>query len=113
MKKKQTFFAKQFRKILLEKGFTQQELADKIGIEQAMISQWLIGFRNPSLASLKKIAAALDISFNYFIEDSSNKIEDKIENIDSKIKLILEINKNLEKRISFLEKELKELKNKK
>lgn len=38
-------------------GMTQAQLADKIGVKQSQIANWETGYRNPKLASLKKIAA--------------------------------------------------------
>ena len=96
MKKEKTFFGKQLKKIILEKNITQQELADKLNIARPMISNWMNGFRNPSLASIQKIANALDVSIDYFIENGKEKTLDekdiKIlqlekENLELKLKL--------------------------
>ena len=70
MKKKRSFFGKQFKKIMLEKDINQRELADRLGITKAMITNWISGVRNPSLDSIKKISSVLDIDYNYFIENS-------------------------------------------
>ena len=72
MKKEKSFFAKQVKKIMIEKGFTQQELANKIGVTQTMISHWLTGDSLPTMTSLQKFAEALDVSISYFLEEKSN-----------------------------------------
>jgi len=44
------------------KGYTQEELAKKLGVSRTMISRWENGEENITLASLVKIAAALEIA---------------------------------------------------
>ena len=44
-----------------EKGYTQMELAQKLGVSQAMVSRWENGEENITLATLVRIATALDI----------------------------------------------------
>ena len=43
-----------------EKGITQKDLAEKIGTKQSVISRLESGKANPSIAFLKKLAAALN-----------------------------------------------------
>lgn len=44
----------------VNKGITQKDLAEKIGTKQSVISRLESGNANPSIAFLKKLAAALD-----------------------------------------------------
>ena len=44
----------------VKKGFTQKELAQKIGTKQSVISRLESGRANPSVAFLKKLAQALN-----------------------------------------------------
>lgn len=46
----------------LEKGFTQSELAQKIGSKQSAISRLESGSYNPSIAFLEKVAKALRLN---------------------------------------------------
>lgn len=57
-----------------KKGFSQSELADRIGLTQTSLSQIETGAKNPSEKSLEKIAQALDSSVA-FIKLASVDIE--------------------------------------
>ncbi|HRY90764.1 MAG TPA: helix-turn-helix transcriptional regulator, partial [Candidatus Gracilibacteria bacterium] len=46
----------------LEKGFTQSELARKIGTKQSAISRLESGEYNPTISFLEKIAKALNLN---------------------------------------------------
>ncbi|KKP80915.1 MAG: hypothetical protein UR81_C0012G0003 [Candidatus Levybacteria bacterium GW2011_GWB1_35_5] len=47
----------------IKKGFTQKELAEKIGTKQSVISRLESGRANPSIGFLKKMAAAMNLKF--------------------------------------------------
>lgn len=51
----------------LEKGFTQAQLAKKIGTKQSAISRLESGDYNPTLSAIKKIAKALGVRFEIAI----------------------------------------------
>lgn len=54
-------FGKRLRKLREEKGWTQEELADKAGMHFTYIGQIERGVRNPSLINLYKLARALGV----------------------------------------------------
>lgn len=74
MGQKNMFFANQLKKVMFEKKLTQKELAKKIGNTQSRVSGWLTGVRNPSLTSIKKLASALDLPINFFVENSGGVV---------------------------------------
>jgi len=45
------------------KGYTQQELASKLGVSQVMVSRWENGEENFTIATLAKISAALGMEW--------------------------------------------------
>ena len=45
-------------------GLTQKQLADRLGVSQAMVSQWENGEENFTIATLVKISTALGLSLN-------------------------------------------------
>ena len=50
------------RRIRLEKGLTQEELAERAGVSQFYISLLETGGRNPTVVSLWELAQALGVS---------------------------------------------------
>ena len=54
----------------VEAGLTQKELAEKLYIPYQSINQWERGKRNPKLETLRKIANALGIPLETFIDMS-------------------------------------------
>lgn len=55
-------FGKQLRKIRMEKHFTQQKLADSVGIALRTYQCYEQGTREPSLSMLTMLADSLDVS---------------------------------------------------
>ena len=49
-------------------GFTQQDLANKLGVSQAIVSRWENGEENFTVATLVKISAALGIELHNLLE---------------------------------------------
>lgn len=56
------------REIRTAKGWTQETLAEKLGMNQIMISQYENGGRNPKISTLKKFAEALDVPLEEFAQ---------------------------------------------
>ena len=55
------------RTALKEKGYTQQELADKCGIKFVSICRYLQGVREPKASIVAKIASVLGVSADYLL----------------------------------------------
>jgi transcriptional regulator with XRE-family HTH domain len=103
------YTAQKIKEVVKETGLTQGKFAKKIGIGESMISQWLAGSKNPSLATLRKIAKATGYPLSYFLRDydsdtivntGSNSIVGKNQNVNG--------NETLE--IDLLKKEIENLK---
>ena len=65
----ETFFTKQLKKIMAEKGLNQKELADKLKVTDVFVSNYLKGKRNPKPTTIHKFANALGVSPTYFLEE--------------------------------------------
>jgi len=50
------------------KGYTQHELAKKLGVSQVMVSRWENGEENFTIDTLAKISTALEIEWNNPLE---------------------------------------------
>ena len=57
------------RKYRLEKGLTQKELSEKLGVSGSFIGQYENDTRTPKMATLNKIANALEIDSSCLISD--------------------------------------------
>ena len=51
-----------------EKGITQRELAEKLGVTQPTITQYETGARKPDIVMLKKIATILGCTTDQLLE---------------------------------------------
>ncbi|RGQ33995.1 helix-turn-helix domain-containing protein [Thomasclavelia ramosa] len=66
-----------------QKGLTQKELAQKLGVSQQMINQYENNSSNLTFETLQKIATALDVSINELIDESgTNDYEILKDNFD-------------------------------
>lgn len=52
-----------------QKGLSQSELAEKIGVSQNTVSQWETGERIPNVLILKKLTKILGCSADSLLED--------------------------------------------
>lgn len=66
--KEENIIGDKIRQAIKEAGLTQQKLADKLGITNPVVNVWVTGKRQPTIDSLKKIAAATNKPYSYFIE---------------------------------------------
>jgi len=62
---------KKIKDFLSESGISQSKLAEMIGVDRSVISNWVKGIRNPSLQSLEKISSATGQPLSFFINGSN------------------------------------------
>jgi len=68
------------RRLRQERKWTQEELAERIGVQQKQISAYERGANNPSTEVLLRLAAAFDVSLDYLafdIEGQSARVQVK------------------------------------
>lgn len=67
------FLGQKLRKVRKEQNLTQLELAQQVGITNGQVSTIERGVSSPSLATLHRIARALNVPMNEFFEDDRKK----------------------------------------
>ena len=66
-------FGNTLRKLRLEKGLTQEQLANELGVEISQISRIERGVINTSITNLYAISSALNIDISdFFASDAKN-----------------------------------------
>jgi len=65
---------KLLKKIRVEAGFRQVDLAEKLKVPQSMISKYEVGERRIDLLEIREICAALDVSLVEFVEQLEHLI---------------------------------------
>lgn len=60
-------FSQIFKQLRLEKGLTQQELADKLGITKSAVSMYERGDRRPNFEIAEAITDFFHVDMNYLI----------------------------------------------
>ena len=104
---------KKLKTAIKNAGMTQEDFAKKMKTSRALVSQWIIGVRNPSPKNLKKISEALNIPINNFLDDKfalSSNMASKIKSIEEKNIVFEEKIKRLESENFSLKKEIELIK---
>ena len=57
-----TEFPRRLRRIRMQQGLTQLELAHRLGIQQTGVSRFESGKRSPTMRSIVRLVLALDVS---------------------------------------------------
>ena len=86
--KKQTL-GKVISSLRKEKGMTQLELADKMGVTDKAVSKWERDLSIPDINSITRLAEIFEVSVDELMQ---NKVEDKENNIENnKVSEIVDI----------------------
>ncbi len=56
------------------KGYSQQELADKLGVSQPAYHKWETDHSTPDLETLLKLSRVFEVDLSYLTEEGSNLI---------------------------------------
>lgn len=92
---------KNLRRLRESKGWTQQELADKIKISRGTYAHWEIDKRTPDLEMLKKLATLFEVTLDYLADKEAlqiiafNEIDDYSLRIAKKIARLSEEKKKI------------------
>lgn len=87
-----------------EKGLTQEQLAEKLGVTQKSVSRWETGKNMPDLSLLLPLSLELDISVSDLLE--GEKISVEIKNVDEAINQIINYSVGLKRHQIFNSKDV-------
>ena len=80
-------FSTRLKNLRIENGYTQKEIAEKLGTSQPSYQNWEKGTRQPSRNTLQKIATLFNVSTDYLLgktdipdPDSDIDLDTAIEN---------------------------------
>jgi len=74
-------FSERLKTLRKEAGFTQVDVAEKLGISQPAYASWERGVKKPTQDNLVKIAQVLNVSVDYLVGNSEEKTDD-LDNIE-------------------------------
>ena len=63
------FFGEKIKALRKEKGLSQRQLGEKMGVKQQTIAQYEKATDQPKLSTVRKIAEALDVSISELVSD--------------------------------------------
>lgn len=75
-------FSERLKTLRKEAGLTQVDVASKLGISQPAYASWERGVKKPTQENLVKIAQVLNVSIDYLVGNSDEKIEDELDNVE-------------------------------
>lgn len=70
---------KRIRRLLIDKGLMQKELAQMVGVTQSAMSHYVKGDRMPNVMTFGKIARVLGVSMEYLLIGDAAYKEEKHE----------------------------------
>jgi transcriptional regulator with XRE-family HTH domain len=73
MNKTTDIFISRLEEMRKEKGFTQRELASKVGVNEVSMSRYIKGERVPTVTTIVSIAQVLGASVDYLVGTSNVK----------------------------------------
>ena len=92
--------AERLKQIRAHKNLSQKEVALTVGIDRAQYSRFESGKADPSLPTLKKIAAALEVKIaDLFTEEEGYEVNSANKPLMEKMKLIEELSEEDQKTI--------------
>ncbi len=91
------YFGEKIRALRLEKGLTQAQLADMIGVVKGSISAYEQGKKHPSVEVLIKLCSVFDVSSDYLIGLSDTMNLMKSDLTDEQMAMIRSLIQELEK----------------
>lgn len=103
-------FAERLKQLRKENHFTQQQIADKIGVNQGSYANWENGKREPELSTVVELAGMFNCTIDYLLGTKDVNILEFDENDLKKMEPdeISEFKEDLDKNLEQIKKAAKE-----
>lgn len=62
------------RQILKDKGLTQIELAQRLGVSKISVNSWVTGRSYPTIDTLDRISTMLDVPITHFFDEPASPV---------------------------------------
>jgi len=69
-------FAQRLRELRRERGFTQKDLGERVGVARSMIVNYEGGFHHPPLPTLIKLARELGVRVDFLVGDEATGLDE-------------------------------------
>lgn len=99
-------FNENLKKIRKEKGYTQEELAAKVGVVRQTVSKWEKGLSVPDADILCKIAEILDTDINMLLGDEITASVDNLNGLNNDEKKNITNNNIVEEQLAKISEQL-------
>lgn len=74
-----TIISKQIIKLRNKQGWTQQQLAEKIGVSKQSVSNWETGEKVPRMGKIEEIASIFNVTVSYIVDGKSDAEKENID----------------------------------
>jgi len=78
------------KKLRMEKGWTQKDLSEKIGVSKTAVASWEQGARIPKVDTLEDLADVFNVDMNYLLgeTDKTTKIPHPYDEVEEYLELL-------------------------
>lgn len=66
--------AGQIRTLRTDAGMTQEQLANKLGVTRATVTQWESGWSKPRMGKVEQLSKIFNVSISELVDDKQNKL---------------------------------------
>lgn len=60
------------KRMRLDEGLTQEQLAERLGVTRSTVTQWETGWSQPRMGAISKLASVFGVSVSEMVEDGNN-----------------------------------------
>ena len=95
-------FGQKLKRLRQEKDWSQEKLAEEIGVKRLAINKYESGQTKPSAATLQRISEVFGVSIDYLLAEESEKLTEEEITDKTLLEYVAEINKMSEEEKKFV-----------